>query len=164
MTSDEVIDGVLELEGEGEPPYHDPLDQGGRTRYGISERAHPQAWKHGPPTREAAREIYARQYVAPFDGLRDCNIDERVRVALIDDAVLSGVRTSIKSLQRVLGVTQDGQIGPETISAAVRADGQWLLIRLVQDRAFRIARIVQHKPLQLKYLAGWITRVLGHLG
>ena len=164
MTINDVIDGVLEQEGEGVPPYADPDDLGGRTRWGISERAHPDAWKAGPPTQEMARQIYARQYVAPFDGLRDVNIDERVRVALIDDAVLSGVKTSIRNLQRVLGVEMDGWIGPETISAAIRADAQWLLIRLVQGRALRIAKIVQQNPTQLKYLAGWITRALEMLG
>jgi lysozyme family protein len=164
MTIDDVLDGVLEREGEGVPPYADPTDAGGRTRYGISERAHPEAWKSGPPTQEMARQIYAREYVAPFDGLRDVHIDERVRVALIDDAVLSGVKTSIRSLQRVLGVEVDGWIGPETITAAIQADGQWLLIRLVQARALRITRIVQNDPTQLKYLSGWITRSLGMLG
>lgn len=164
MTIDDVLDGVLEREGEGVPPYSDPKDSGGRTRWGISERAHPEAWKSGPPTQEMARQIYAREYVAPFDGLRDVHIDERVRVALIDDAVLSGVKTSIRSLQRVLGVEIDGWIGPETITAAIQADGQWLLIRLVQARALRIARIVQNDSSQLKYLAGWITRCFGMLG
>ena len=164
MTIDDVIDQVLEREGEGVPPYTDPKDFGGRTRWGISERAHPEAWKAGPPTQEMARQIYAREYVAPFDGLRDVHIDERVRVALIDDAVLSGVKTSIRSLQRVLGVEVDGWIGPETITAAIQADGQWLLIRLVQARALRIARIVQNDSTQLKYLSGWITRVFGMLG
>ena len=164
MTIDDVIDGVLEREGEGTPPYADPKDAGGRTRYGISERAHPEAWKSGPPTQEMARQIYAREYVAPFDGLRDVHIDERVRVALIDDAVLSGVKTSIRSLQRVLGVEIDGWIGPETITAAIQADGQWLLIRLVQARALRSARIVQNDSAQLKDLAGWVTRWFGMLG
>ena len=164
MTTDDVIDQVLEQEGEGSPPYADPDDKGGRTRWGISERAHPDAWKHGPPTQEMARQIYARQYVAPFDGLRDVNLDERVRVALVDDAVLSGVKTSIRNLQRVLGVEMDGWIGPESIRAGIAVDGQWLLIRLVQGRALRIARIVQQNPTQLKYLAGWITRALEMLG
>jgi lysozyme family protein len=164
MTIDDVIDGVLAQEGEGAPPYSDPVDVGGRTRWGISERAHPDAWKTGPPTQEMARQIYARQYVAPFDGLRDVNIDERVRVALIDDAVLSGVKTSIRNLQRVLGVTVDGWLGPETISGAIRVEPQWLLIRLVQGRAVRIARIVQQNPTQLKYLVGWLSRALEMLG
>lgn len=160
---DDIIDGILEREGEGVPPYHDGTDRGGRTRFGISELAHPYAWVSGPPSRETARSIYARRYVAPFDVLRD-HIDERVRVALVDDAVLSGVHAAIKGLQRVLGVTVDGVIGSETIAAVVKADSHWLLTRLVQDRAHRLARIVQADPRQLKYLTGWVDRALGMLG
>lgn len=164
MTVDDIVEGILEREGEGVPPYLDPKDRGQRTRWGIAERFHPEAWRFGAPSREMARAIYARDYIAPFDGLKDVNLDERVRIALIDDAVHSGVRTSVRNLQRVLGVTPDGMIGPETISAAMKAEAQWLLIRLVQARAVRIARIVQEDQSQLKYLAGWITRALEMLG
>lgn len=166
MTIDEILDGILEREGEGTPPYLDPVDKGGRTRWGISERSHPMAWVDGPPSRETAKYIYTRRYVAPFDALRDVGIDERVRVALIDDAVLSGTKAAIKSLQRVLGCTPDGVIGHETIAAAVKAntDAQWLLTRLVQDRAQRLARIIERNPSQARYAVGWITRALSFLG
>jgi len=166
MTIDEILDGVLEREGEGTPPYADPHDRGGRTRWGISERANPDAWMHGPPSREMARSIYTRRYVSPFESLRAVGVDERVRVALIDDAVLSGPKTAIKALQRVLGVTVDGVIGPETVSAVLKENGagQWLLTRLVQDRAHRLARIVERDPSQAVYIVGWIDRALGHLG
>lgn len=165
MTVEEIIDGIIEREG-GDVITDDPTDAGGRTRYGISERAHPEAWRRGPPTREQARDIYMRVYVSPFAPLTNIGIDERIRVALIDDAVMSGPKTAIKSLQHVLGVPADGVIGPQTIGAVVRAnsDGHWLLTRLVQARALRIARIVQADVSQVKFLSGWITRVLSMLG
>lgn len=163
MTVDEILDAVIEREG-GPLITADPLDAGGRTRYGISERAHPDAWLHGPPTRSDAKAIYAKQYVAPFTPLVDAGIDERVRVALIDDAVLSGVRTAVTTLQQAVGVDPDGILGPKTIAAAHAEDGQWLLVRLVQRRAHRLARIVERNHFQAKYIVGWIDRTLSMLG
>lgn len=163
MTTDALIDGVLDREGPGVPPeYLDSADKGGRTAWGISEHAHPEAWQPGPPTRDEARAIYLRAYVGPFDVLG--LIDDRVRVALVDDAVLSGVGTAIRTLQGVLGVDVDGVIGPKTVAAVHRLGGDWMLTRLVQQRAHRLARIVQVDPTQLRFLVGWIDRCTSLLG
>jgi lysozyme family protein len=164
VTTDELIDGLLTREGPNTPPYLDPHDRGGRTAWGISERAHPEAWQPGPPTRAQARVIYWTDYVQPFAVL---DVDDRIRTALVDDAVLSGVGTSIRSLQRVVSTTPDGVIGPETLArvhAQARATGGRLLVRLVQARTHRLARIVQTDPTQLDSLVGWVDRSLSMLG
>jgi lysozyme family protein len=163
MTVDEILDAVIAREG-GALITADPVDAGGRTRYGISERAHPEAWLHGPPTLTDAKAIYEKHYVAPFAPLVDVGIDERVRVALIDDAVLSGTRTAIMTLQLAVGVVVDGVLGPETIAAAQAEDGQYVLIRLVQRRAHRLARIVERDPRQAKFIVGWMDRCVSMLG
>ena len=164
MTADDLIDGVLTREGPGTPPYLDAADNGGRTAWGISERAHPEAWQPGPPTREQARVIYWTAYVQPFAAL---DVDDHIRTALVDDAVLSGVGASIRLLQQIVGTTPDGRIGPETLArvgAQARANGGRLLVRLVQGRAHRLARLVQTDPTQLRFLTGWIDRALHLLG
>ncbi|PYV10095.1 MAG: hypothetical protein DMG23_08815 [Acidobacteria bacterium] len=33
------------------------VDQGGRTRFGVSEKAHPEAWKNGPPSFDDALKL-----------------------------------------------------------------------------------------------------------
>ncbi len=162
MTPDDILEGILRREGEGVPPYDDPVDRGGRTSWGISERAHPEAWDPGPPNREQARAIYTQVYVAPFDGL--VGLPDRVRTALIDDGVLSGVETAIRSLQRVLGVREDGILGPQTIGALSAWEDDRLLLRLVQRRAHRLARIVEREPDQARFVVGWIDRALSLLG
>jgi lysozyme family protein len=90
MTSDEIIDGILEREGEGTPPYTTPGDHGGRTRWGISERAHPEAWRAGPPSEDQARKIYEAEYVRPFLGVKN----DPLRNQLVDIAVLHGMSTA----------------------------------------------------------------------
>lgn len=165
MTNDELLEGIIQREG-GDTITNDPSDRGGRTRYGVSERAHPELWKKGPPTLEQAKALYNRLYVAPFAPLVHVGIDERVRVALIDEAVHSGPKIAIKNLQQVLGIPADGVIGPQTIGAVIKAngDGQWLLTRLVQNRAKRLARIVEQDYTQARFITGWIVRALSMLG
>ncbi len=87
LTTDQIIDGILEREGPGVSPYTTPGDRGGRTAWGISERAHPEAWRTGPPTRDEAREIYRTEYVRPFEGVKNGPL----RNQLADIAVLHGV-------------------------------------------------------------------------
>jgi lysozyme family protein len=89
-----------------------------------------------------------------------------VRLALIDDAVMAGVPTAVKTLQRLVGTEPDGILGPITLQAVqhVNGGGEWLLIRLVQARAHRLARIVETDHSQARYLVGWIDRCLSFLG
>lgn len=159
---DSIIDDILEREGQGTPPYLDKHDKGGRTSYGISAKAHPDAWRPGPPTKAQARAIYQREYVKPFRALFDVT-SGGVLAALIDDAVLSGVTTAIKRLQAVLRVTIDGVIGPQTIAAVEKVPPNRLQQRVVVNRAIRIARLVQSDVSTLSFLTGWITRVLSLL-
>ena len=51
---DRIIDNVIAAEG-GSTATNDPADGGGRTQYGISERANPEAWADGKVTAEEAR-------------------------------------------------------------------------------------------------------------
>lgn len=159
---DSIIDDILEREGAGTPPYLTANDKGSRTSWGISAKAHPDAWRPGPPTKAQARAIYQREYVKPFDALFDVT-SGGVLAALIDDAVLSGVTTAIKRLQAVLRVTIDGVIGPQTMAAVERIPPNRLQQRLVVNRAIRIARLVQSDVSTLSFLTGWITRVLSLL-
>lgn len=159
---DSIIDDILEREGQGSPPYLTANDKGHRTSWGISAKAHPDAWRPGPPTKAQARAIYQREYVKPFDALFDVT-SGGVLAALIDDAVLSGVTTAIKRLQAVLRVTIDGVIGPQTIAAVEKVPPNRLQQRLVVNRAIRIARLVQSDVSTLSFLTGWITRVLSLL-
>ena len=164
MRDDQIIEDLLAREGPGVPPYLVPGDQGGRTAWGVSERAHPLLWVNGPPTRAQARVLYVTQYVAPFDIFAQEGLDDRIRVAVIDDAVLSGVPAAVKRLQHVLGVPMDGVIGPMTLTALHQWYPGQLIQAYVKERAIRITRLVQRMPAEdLPFLTGWITRILDFL-
>jgi lysozyme family protein len=110
---EKVIEGILTREGEGDASkgYLAKGDRGGRTTWGISEKAHPEAWANGKvPTRESAASIYRREYVKPWEWVESDAIAEQ----LIDCEVLHGHVTAAKLLQRTLGIVDDGQVGLNT--------------------------------------------------
>jgi lysozyme family protein len=162
----DFIDEIIKREG-GATETNDPADSGGRTKYGISERAHPEAWADGDISYLEAREIYRRVYVLAehFDLIKD----EKLRHQVIDFGVPSGPDRAARMLQQVVGVEADGQIGPKTIEAienfpagkmfGVEVPG---IVRL--NAAFRDARIIYYatlakkRPKDLKFLLGWIKR------
>lgn len=163
MTTDDVIDGIVQREG----GYVDnPSDRGGPTRWGVTAKTLGEYRRLGrPATRaevqglaiEEARLIYRARYVRPFDAVP---FDE-LRAQLVDFGVTSGPVTAIRSLQGVLGVPVDGVLGTRTLTALSARD--WRLVNglLVISRVKLFADIVGHDAAQLQFLRGWILRAVG---
>jgi lysozyme family protein len=161
MTIDDVIDGILDREKEGDASkgYLDPNDQGGRTTWGISERSHPDAWKDGPPSREQAREIYRSIYVTPFLWVNY----QPLRVQLIDIAVHSGVTRAVRLLQIALGITVDGRIGEQTQYYTQKGkERDWRILNnaLVAHRLHFVDTITDNTASQKRFEEGWESRSL----
>lgn len=160
-TNDTIIDDILRREdrtGTGVVT----VDTGGRTQYGISENANPEAWADGKVTEEEAREIYERKYViAPKFHLIP---DEALRAQLVDFGVNSGPMIAIMKLQKIVGADVDGVIGPDTLGRLVAQDIARVRTLLVGERIKLIGRVVVRDPrAHLKELNGWINRALEFL-
>jgi len=154
----DVIDDIIRREG-GSKFSNDPIDKGGRTQYGISEKSNPEAWIDGKITEEEARKIFTDKYVTipGFDKV----LDPLLRNQLIDFGVNSGPALAIKKLQEILGVEQDGVLGPKTLKAIKEYKNEASLSnRLMVSRIEMIGRIVQKHPAQAKFLVGWLKRAL----
>jgi lysozyme family protein len=162
----DFIDAIIEAEG-GDKETNDPDDSGGRTKYGISEEAHPEAWADGDVSYLEAREIYKRVYILAehFDKIKDVTLQHQV----IDFGVPSGPDRAARMLQQVVGVPVDGQIGPKTLEAienypAGKLFGVEVPGKVLLNLAFRNARIMYYatlakkRPKDLKFLLGWINR------
>lgn len=162
MNTAVIVDDILDREGPGTPPYLAKNDAGGRTAWGVSERAHPECWRPGPPTKATARALIVSAYIAPFIAFAPWARDD-LMAAIVDDAVMSGVSAATKRLQWVLGVEMDGTVGPVTIEAVKQQAGARLQQRYVVERAVRAARIVQIRPADATNITGWITRILKFL-
>jgi lysozyme family protein len=149
----ETIDGVIKREGK---PTNDPKDHGGRTQLGISEKSNPEAWKDGVVTPEEAQAIYTQKYVKSphFDTVPV----DHLRSQLIDFGVNSGPIIAIQKLQEILGVTVDGELGPETLAALAMKDPKVINNQLVIARIKLIGRIVSKNVTQIRFINGWLDR------
>ena len=100
-----------------------PKDPGGATRWGVTERVARARGYTGDmrnlPVEFAKDRVYRPDY---WDAVRADELPAEVRYVVFDAAVNSGVSQSIKWLQRALGVTADGVIGPKTLAAARAQD------------------------------------------
>lgn len=98
-----------------------PLDPGGLTNLGLTLADLRQA--EGPRandddvralTPDVARGLYRVLYWVPVNGVR---LPPGVGLSVFDHAVDCGIRTSARILQRIVSVTADGWIGPQTLTA-----------------------------------------------
>lgn len=148
MTFGAALELVLSHEG----GYSDhPADPGGRTLHGISERAHPDAWIGGPPSKDAAAAIYRREY---WDRCGCDLLPPAVALIVFDAAVNQGAAWAVLALQRVLGVRQDGRVGPITAKAAAVNPAATVA-------AFAAARLQRYAQLRTfgTFGKGWCFRL-----
>lgn len=134
----------------GDTLTNDPDDPGGRTIYGISEAAHPEAWQDGPPEYSEAREIYYSAYWLPC---RCEDLPPALAFVLFDTAVNIGAGRARKLLQEAVGSKIDGIIGPNTLEA-IRNTGNPSL-NLSGKRAEYYASLDMPQ-----YYYGWMRRTL----
>lgn len=160
-----AIDIVAEILQREKGYVNNPADRGGATNFGITTQTY--RWWTGDPnadvrnlTEEVARQILLDLYIKrPKIDL----LPEKIRGFMADWSVHSGPILAIQRLQEALGVTVDGVIGPETLTAARLAQGEKLLRLLIASRLRMIARIVQKSPVQATFLFGWVDRALSFL-
>lgn len=111
---------------------NNPRDPGGATNFGIT-KATLQAWRGWPITADDVRALKVGEamaiYRANYWKPAGCaGLPLGVDLMVFDCAVNSGVRTSAKLLQRAVGVTDDGAIGPDTLRAVYAIGDQAELI------------------------------------
>lgn len=147
-------------------------DKGGETYAGVSRVNFPSEpiwyWidqlkllgpiKHNsiiPSVEPLVREFYARL----FKHYRIPEIkNESTAIAIFDYIVHSGT-TAVKRIQRLVGVKDDGAIGPQTLGAINSANQAFLQEDILKDRKALFEQIVARDPSQAKFLTGWINRL-----
>jgi lysozyme family protein len=153
----DIFDYSFELVLEFEGGYsNSPHDGGGRTYLGVSERAHPELWRDGKPTREQAMTLYRDHY---WDRCRCDKMPGSIAVPVFDMAVNAGVSRSVKTLQSALGtVLVDSLIGPETLDAVNHPN----IDRRVVVCDFTTYRLHHYASLQnySHYWKGWTRRAV----
>lgn len=159
------FDASLKLVLVHEGGYVDhPSDPGGATNLGIT-RATLSAYKGRQVSKQEVRRlnvataaaIYRRDY---WDVARLDELPAGLDYCVFDGNVNSGVSRSIKWLQEVIGVKQDGVIGVHTLSAVDDFDGTVVdIIELICARRMRFLKRLKHWD---KFGNGWTRRVIGY--
>lgn len=143
-------------------------DRGGPTNMGITWRTFAE-WKGLAPdqlspegraqlitdlkalTRREAAEIYRSSYWLP---MRCGDLPPAIALMTFDFGVNAGPRTAVKALQKIVGVTDDGSLGPITL-ASIRALSPGQLLEELAE-----ARIAHYRTLAdfATFGQGWTTR------
>lgn len=144
---------------------NDPQDRGGATNYGITQAAYDE-WSRakGVASRPVqnitdveVKAIYEERYWRPANCHEMC---WPLNASVFDAAVQHGVQRAIKFLQKQLGVTQDGIIGPQTRRTFCKRDQRALAYALITDREAFYGQIVHDTPGMKKFAAGWDNRLV----
>jgi lysozyme family protein len=137
---------------------NDPLDHGGETKYGVAKNANPDLditkldW-------EAAKRVYFRRYWLSSNCDDISLFAPRLAVLHFDGAVNHGVGRAGRFLQRAVGATEDGDVGPGTLRAAQTLDEIAVCNKICDIREAFYKSIVDNKPEQGRFLNGWLRRI-----
>ena len=148
---------------------NDPIDRGGATNKGVTIAT----WRQVGYDKDGDGDI-------DVDDLRQLTIhDVRDRVLkphywdrwradeirnqsvanILVDWVWGSGKWGIIIPQRLLGVKQDGEVGPVTLAAVNRQDSASFFFRVMDARKMFIAGIVARDPSQRKFQKGWLNRL-----
>jgi len=152
-----AVERLLQEEG---GYVNDPDDPGGETKYGITKRTYPQL-DIASLTKFDAERIYREDWWTP---LHLEGIDDReVAAKTLSLCVNMGGAYGIKMLQRACratggAVADDGRLGHVTLASVNVSDWKALLAALKSEAAGHYRLLVERRPVNKKYLKGWLNR------
>lgn len=146
---------------------NDPDDAGGATMCGITlatYRAYCRRKGYPAPTVFSLRNITYERWrdvlkTLFWDRWKADEIKSQAIANILVDWVWTSGVYGIKIPQRLLGVSQDGIVGPKTI-AAVNASNQAELFSQIHEARIRFVEdIVRRRPSQQRFIKGWKRRI-----
>ena len=145
-------------------------DRGGATNYGVTQKTYSRWLKdEGLPDRRV-KEIQQHEVEAIYSlywKAAHCSyLPDGLDLLVFDMAINSGAKQAIKTLQRALGVDEDGICGRQTMDAVheemVAGNVEDLIREYIALRRDFYQALVRKDPSQGVFLAGWMNR-LDHL-
>lgn len=142
----------------------DPLDRGGATNKGITIGTFRNFYGKDA-TVEQLKHITDEQWLHIFksgywDKWKADDIENQsIADIVVDWAWASGTVTSIKQVQKILGVAVDGIVGNDTLTAINIAGQRSLFVKIHNKRIEFVENIVKRDPSQARFLEGWKNRI-----
>lgn len=142
------------LRNEGGYVNH-PNDPGGETNFGIAKKFYPNEDIKNM-TIPRATYLYYRDYWLPMNlkGFKN----EGLVLQVFDFGINAGIRRSIKLLQRLVGVIDDGFVGPITTKIINDQDSD-IVKKFKNRRRIYYMNLAAQKPKLEVFLRGWLRRV-----
>lgn len=137
---------------------NDPRDPGGETNFGISKRSYPHE-DIARLTVERATELYFRDY---WTAVRGEDLPAPLALVTFDMAVNAGVGAAVRLLQKTVGATVDGKMGPETITKAASLNDPAAAARRLSRRRIRYYASLSNWAIDA-YADSWTQRTLDTL-
>lgn len=157
-----VREGLIGTKGQRKAVgyVNDPLDMGGETKFGVAKNANPDL-NISTLTWDAAKRVYERRYwmASNSDDIDGGCMMPRLAVLHFDGAVNHGVGRAAKFLQRAVGATPDGDVGPATLAKVAAGDELTICHSICDQREKFYRDIVANKPAQARFLNGWLRRI-----
>jgi len=152
MNFDQAFERLIGHEG---GYVNDSRDPGGETKFGISRRSYPGEVIR-TMTLDRAKAIYLRDYWGPAG----CDtVPDAVKFDLFDMAVNSGVERAVQTLQRAVGVDDDGKLGPITLQAVASMPGLRFVARFNGHRL----QFMSSLSTWPSFGRGWCRRIAANL-
>jgi len=152
MNFDIAFDRLMGHEG---GYVNNPNDPGGETNWGISKRSYPDVDIKNL-TREDAKAIYKRDF---WDRINATEIYDGVAFQAFDFAVNSSIETSIRKLQKAIGVADDGYWGPITRIQIHKLTESDIIMLFVAERLYFWTSLSTWKT----FGKGWARRAADNL-
>ena len=138
---------------------NNPKDPGGMTNLGVTKTVW-EGWTGHDATETTMRNLstsdvtplYRKKY---WDAVQGDNLPAGLDYCVFDTAVNSGAGRSIKLLQRSIGVTEDGFLGPNSLAAILVSDVGSLIDKYCDARN----EFLQSLSTFETFGKGWTNRV-----
>ena len=143
---------------------HNPNDKGGCTMKGVTIdtfRKYYGEYKTCSDLKKITDEqwlhIFEKGYWEPCKANEIEN--QSIANIIVDWAWMSGTKTTIKKIQKILGIKTDGIVGKQTINAINSSNQEELFKNIYNKREEFYYNICDNNPSQKIFLIGWLNRL-----
>jgi lysozyme family protein len=152
----EALKAILKHEGGF---VNHPRDPGGMTNLGVTKKVWEEWVKH--PVDEKAMRALTPELVSPmykkkyWDAVKGDELPDGLDYLMFDFAINAGPGRAIKTMQKAIGTTPDGAIGPKTMQSLKEMNPTQLIEKFsVEKESF-----YRSLPTFQTFGKGWLRRV-----